>query len=401
MIAVRLPERPSGRVAALAILFALHASGVMAGQPVRFTEPERAMILSHGPWPPAEPADPSNRFSGDDAAIALGRVLFSDPGLSRDGSMSCATCHRRDRAMSDGRVRAMGRREMVRNTLAIANLDGRRWYGWDGRSDSLWAQSIHPLLNADELATDGYGLSRWIESIPALSDRYREVVGNTVSEEPAQDTLVNVSKLLAAWQETLQTPVTAFDRFRDALAAGEEMPESRFSSAARRGLRLFVGEGRCSLCHFGPRFSNDEFHHIGLPHFTAWGEVDPGRHGGIDIYLSNAYSRFGDFSDLEAEPAARSPGRYLVRSHEDWGRFRVPSLRNVARTAPYMHDGSIPDLPSVIRHYSELDTGRLHTDGESLLRPLGLTSRQAEDLQSFLETLSGDAESSPRFRGHE
>ena len=138
------------------------------------------------------------------------------------------------------------------------------------------------------------------------------------------------------------------------------MPESLYSPSARRGLKLFVGDGRCSLCHFGPRFTNDEFHHIGLPHFTWQGNVDPGRHGGIDTYRSNPYSRFGELSDQPAESAARSAGIFLFLSHEDWGRFRVPSLRKVSATAPYIHDGSLPDLPAVIRHYSEIDRDRLH-----------------------------------------
>ena len=206
--------------------------------------------------------------------------------------------------------------------------------------------------------------------------------------------MVNVSKILAAWQETLQTPRTSFDRFRDAVAAGDAVSQSRYPDAARRGLKLFVGEGRCSLCHFGPLFSNDEFHHIGLPHFTRRGSVDPGRHGGMQAYLASPFRRSGEFSDEPPEAAALAPGNFLARSHDDWGRFRVPSLRDVGATAPYMHDGSLPDLEAVVRHYSEIDMERLHAVGESLLRPLALSPEQVADLVAFLRTLDGDPETS-------
>ena len=113
-----------------------------------FTAEERAMILSHGPWPPPFEPDAGNRFSGNPDAIEFGRVLFHEPLLSRDGGMSCSSCHRADSAMADGLPRAIGRRELERNTPAIANLRGRRWYGWDGRSDSLWAQSHSPTAGS-------------------------------------------------------------------------------------------------------------------------------------------------------------------------------------------------------------------------------------------------------------
>ncbi len=348
------------------------------------------MIIAHGPWPPAPDPDISNRFSGDDDAIRFGRALFHDARLSADGSMQCATCHEARHAMGDGKPRALGRRELDRNTPALANLSGRRWFGWDGRSDNLWAQSIHPILNPDELAQDENSLARRIIEEADLARTYLEVTGRSPVDDPPREVLVNIAKSLAAWQETLVTPRTAFDRFRDALAEDRDVPDNVFSRSARRGLKLFVGEGRCSLCHFGPNFSNDEFHHAGVPHFTRNGSVDPGRHGGIGKYRASPYRRTGKFSDEDPESAARAPGNFVVRSHDDWGRFRVPSLRNVAATAPYMHDGSVADLPAVVRHYDEINMNLFHEDGESLLRPLGLDATGRADLEAFLRTLTGD-----------
>ncbi|MDE0715039.1 MAG: hypothetical protein OXI10_09265, partial [Gammaproteobacteria bacterium] len=343
-----------------------------ASEPVRFTPSERAMILSHGPWPQQQGRDPSNRFSGNGAAIRFGRALFSDARLSGGGDLSCASCHRPDRAMTDGLPRARGRALLDRNTPPIANLADRRWYGWTGQADTLWGQSIRPMLNPLEMAAAPELLARRVILSPDLARSYRRIVGRPPSAESPESILVNIGKMLSAWQETLVTPATPFDRFRDALARGEDVPADQFSASARRGLKFFVGEGRCSLCHFGPGFSNDEFHHIGLLHFVDGDRVDPGRHGGLDRYLRSPYTRAGPHSDEPPRSAAGAPGNFVSRNPDDWGRFRVPSLRNVAATAPYMHDGSLADLAQVVGHYNEIDMERLHATGETLLRPMGL-----------------------------
>lgn len=363
---------------------------LLADQGIRFSAAERAMILAHGPWPPAPTVDPSNRFSANAAAMDLGRQLFFDSRLSAGGRMSCGSCHLPGRAMTDGLARAAGRGRLDRNTPAVANLAGLRWYGWAGASDTLWGQSIRPLLDAREMALDAAELARLIRDDPIYARRYHAVTGQSPGVDSDAIVQVNVGKLLAAWQETLVTPVTAFDRFRDDLAAGRETPVQVFSLAARRGLKRFVGEGRCSLCHFGPRFSNDEFHPIGLGHFVDGGRVDPGRHGGLRRYRQSPFNRSGPHSDEPAESAAAAPGNFVSAGPDDWGTFRVPSLRNVGRTAPYMHDGSLPDLEAVMQHYNDLPTNRLHMDGESLLRPLGLDAAALADIIAFLRSLDGD-----------
>ena len=185
------------------------------------------------------------------------------------------------------------------------------------------------------------------------------------------------------------TPRTAFDAFRDALVSGAP---SDYPVRARRGLKLFVGKGRCAVCHAGPNFTHGEFHSIGLSHFVDSGQVDGGRFSGIEDLKASPYSRTGRFSDEPAVSANDAPVNFVVLKQTNWGEFRVPSLRNVANTAPYMHDGSIAKLEDVVRHYSEIDLERLHTDGESLLQPLGLSDGEVADLVAFLETLSGEVE---------
>ena len=120
-------------------------------RPVTFSAAERAAILAQGPWPPPQRPDPSNRYSGNPDAIALGRRLFFDTRLSIDGRQSCATCHDPAKSFADGKTRSVGRALVDRNAIALANLRLNRWFGWAGAADSLWAQSIHPIVEEKEL----------------------------------------------------------------------------------------------------------------------------------------------------------------------------------------------------------------------------------------------------------
>jgi cytochrome c peroxidase len=158
--------------------------------------------------------------------------------------------------------------------------------------------------------------------------------------------------------------------------------------AAQRGLKIFVGKGNCGTCHFGPQFTNGEFADTGVAFFVANGEVDPGRFGGIKKLRSSAHNLLGRFNDDPSR--ARATGtRHVESQPRNFGEFRVPGLREVARTAPYMHNGSLATLRDVVKFYSELNEERLHADGEKILRPLALSEREIEDLVAFLETLTG------------
>lgn len=355
-----------------------------------FTAAERRMILSHGPWPAATKPDPSNRYSSLGKAISAGRQLFSDKRLSLNEDLSCASCHVPEARFADGKPRSIGTGRVDRNAIALANLRLNRWFGWDGRSDTLWAQSIHPIVNPLEMNASAEVIADRISSHSDLSGLYRETFGSAVGDDKPLDALVSIAKVLAAYQETLTTPRTRFDAFRDAMARGDAAAMARYPAGARRGLKIFVGRGKCSFCHFGANFTNGEFHNIGLPHFADPGRVDQGRYGGIAMLRASPFTRTGAFSDEPGGTARRAPVNYLALNHRNWGEFRVPSLRNVANTGPYMHDGSKATLEDAVRHYSELDLERLHTDGESILQPLKLSDQEIRDVVAFLETLNGD-----------
>ena len=371
----------------VATAFLMLSPAKMANAEVILTTDEIQQTLSHGPWPVERETDPSNRVSGNKDAVELVRQMFSDPMLSRDGAMSCASCHQPDRNFAETVPRSMGRRLLDRNTPALLNLTSHRWFGWAGASDNLWAQSMLPILHPDEMGHDADSLKTAVEN-SQYADGYAALFGEA-RVQSAETVLVNVAKILAAYQETITTGKSSFDRFRDALEIGDLKTASAYPQAAQRGLKLFLGNGRCAFCHSGANFTNGEFHDAGVPYFLGPGQVDSGRHGGLQTLLKSPYTLDGAFSD-DAQKRGAWAVRGVIPTHADFGTFRVPSLRRVAHTAPYMHDGSLPDLEAVIAHYDQINTERLHADGEQLLRPLGLTSTEKKDLVAFLKSLSDD-----------
>jgi len=222
----------------------------------------------------------------------------------------------------------------------------------------------------------------------ALAAAYAGVFGATPAADPPELVLVNAAKALAAFQETITTVRTTFDAFRDALARGDRGAMAGYPMAAQRGLKIFVGKGQCTVCHHGPNFTNGEFDDVGVPFFAEPGRVDTGRHGGIAALRASPFNLLGRYND-DPEKAKASATRHVEPLHRNWGEFRVPSLRNVAATGPYMHNGTLATLRDVVRHYSEVEVERLHgDDGARLVRPLRLAAEEAADLVAFLETLS-------------
>ena len=372
-------------IARAAVLALLLGADAAAAQPLGWSADEVRAVLRHGPWPPPMARDPSNRVSGNRDAIALGEKLFFEPRLSQGGQLFCASCHVPYRAWQDGRRRARGLAEVDRNTPSVLNVRLQRWFGWDGAGDSLWAQSLRPILDAREMGASAAQVATLMREDAEYACRYRKSFGTAPASDDA-DVLVAVGKALAAFQETLASGRSAFDDFRDALERGEREALERYPRAAQRGLRIFVGKGACNVCHLGPAFSNGEFHDAGVPFFIRGG-VDPGRHGGIRRLQASVYNLLGRHND-DRSGAAATGTKHVALEHRNFGEFKVPGLRNVALTAPYMHNGSLATLADVVRHYSELNVERLHADGEAILKPLRLSSQESADLVAFLESLT-------------
>jgi cytochrome c peroxidase len=352
-----------------------------------FTDREIAIILSHGPWPGPMPSDPTNRVSGKQDAIQFGTRLFFDQRLSGSGTTACASCHVPERNWTDNLRRGTGVVELDRNTPTLMNLRGQRWYGWDGAADSLWSQSLRPILDARELAATPRHVAQLVRSDEQLSCRYRQVFGSPPSATDDEAVLVNVAKSLAAFQETLMSGRTPFDQFRDTLARGEPPSSWTYSEPAQRGLQIFIGKGACTSCHSGPNFTNGEFFSTGLSRFEPLGKPDPGRHAGILQLRASRFNLLGPYND-DASGASAMRTRQAAVEKGNVGEFKVPSLRNLILTAPYGRDGRVETIAEVVRHYAGLDPVRLHAKDGQPTRPLNLTAREQTDLVVFLESLS-------------
>lgn len=274
-----------------------------------------------------------------ESEIELGRRLFFDPILSADGQVSCASCHSPSRGYADGRRTPLGVGGRVgkRNAPSVVNRLFGREHFWDGRAASLAEQALGPLLAADEMGNDPELLRERL----AQDEGYRREFQRVYGAEPQ---LALLARALAAFQLTLVSGDSAFDRWE---WGGES---EALDAAARRGLRLFRGKARCTLCHTGFHFSDERYHSLGLE--------DP------------------------------DPGRAAVTGEErDRGAFRTPSLRNVALTAPYLHDGSLASLEEVVEFYARGGGGAEHRS--PLLAPLDLDEGERRDLVGFLHSLTG------------
>ena len=358
-----------GLLAALALVAGLGLALTTDVPPLR--PDELASIGSLGPWPPPAVRDASNRVSGRPEAAALGEALFHSTRLSTVGGLRCASCHEPWRHLTDGRARALGAEPGARNTPSLLNVRLQHWFGWDGGNDSLWSQSIRPMLDGREMRSDAAHVAQALRDDETLKRLYALAFGHA---PPADDetALVDGGKALAAYQETLTSGRTPFDAFREALARGNADAVGRYPVAAQRGLRLFIGSGRCVDCHAGPNFSDGEFHRSTIASKLHDGTPDGGRALGVEKLLASPYARSGRFDDeIRAAPRpASQPG--------EAGAFRTPGLREVSGTPPYMHDGSIANLCEALQPHAALEG-----------RPVPLlTLAERRDLVAFLRTLS-------------
>ena len=358
---------------------------LLAETKLLLTPQQLIQVLAHGPWPPIARPDPSNRLSGNVEAIEFGKRLFFSTRLSGDNTKSCVSCHAPDDAFANGRVIKNDLLKLDRNTLSLFNVSFNRWFGWDGSNDNLWAQSLRPIINNAEMNLPKQKLRVVVKESTFLKP-YQHFFGD-ISKHNNELVLVNIAKALAAFQETLVTQKTPFDDFREAVANKNWRDAAKYPESAQRGLSLFLGRGNCSFCHSGSLFSNGEFHDAGVPYFIRPGVVDKGRHQGIKNLKKSPFTLASDYND-DPEKTGAWAVRKVAEQHSNFGIFRVPSLRNVAKTAPYMHNGSLPTLEAVVTHYSNINTERLHADGEAILKPLNLSDQEVDDLVGLLQTLS-------------
>lgn len=388
---------------------------------IEFTEAELKRILRHSPLPDP-PADPTNRWADHPGAVELGRLLFFEPRLSATGDTSCATCHDPAKSFTDGRALSQGAGPGLRNTMSLWNVAYNRWFFWDGRADTLWSQALQPIERDIELNGSRTRLARLLFADEGLRRAYESVFGDPpdvsdparfpeearpaaagvedaghrawsgMSEsdrEQVNQVFVNAGKAIAAFERRLLSRRAPFDVFVEGLREGDPVKASALSESAQRGLKFFMGEGNCFFCHAGPNFTDNEFHNIRVPPLDPARPPDSGRFHGAEQVLRDPFNALGPYSD-ERSGAAADKIEFLANSPENWGRVKTPSLRNVATTAPYMHQGQFADLDAVLRYYSTLEGAVTfgHHDRENIIRPLNLTPEQMADLRAFLESLT-------------
>jgi cytochrome c peroxidase len=288
------------------------------------------------------PVPEDNLFTAE--KVALGKRLFFDRILSRDRSQACVFCHDPGRAYTDGRAVAIGvfGRAGTRSAPTLVNRGYGASFFWDGRIPTLEEQVLQPIQDANEMdMTLDEALAR-LKDDPDYPSLFRAALGAEVSVE-------GLAHALASYLRTILSGDAPVDRYMN----GER---EALSEEARQGLAVFRGKGNCTACHVGPTFTDERFHDTGV----AW--------------------RDGRFSD---------PGRFAVSGKaEDQGAFKVPTLREVARTAPYMHDGSLATLEEVIEFYDRGGNPSPYLDPE--IRPIHLSDDEKTALGTFLrEGLAG------------
>jgi cytochrome c peroxidase len=311
--------------------------------------------------------------------VELGQTLFFDTRLSTDGSVSCATCHDPAHGFADPRGEAtsagVGGAVGTRNAPTVLNAAFLASQFWDGREPTLEAQAVQPLINPIEHGFVDHPAV--VEQLRGLDD-YRPLFSKAFGSEEV--TIDRVGQALATFERTLISLDAPIDRF----LTGDE---DAISASAKRGWELFNGKARCNTCHGRidvlPFFTDDLFHNIGV----GVERVDfdaVARRVASDVQKGKSLDELA-LTDMEASEL----GRFLVtRELKDMGAFKTPQLRNVALTAPYMHDGSEATLEDTIAFYDRGGNDNPYLDGG--MRPLGLTEQEKADLVVLMKAFTSD-----------
>lgn len=276
----------------------------------------------------------------DAAKIELGKQLYFDARLSRDNTISCASCHDPAKGYSNGEQFAtgVGGKKGGRNSPTVLNTAYQKFQFWDGREPSLEAQALGPIQNPIEMNMTLPEVVAKLNKIEGYRTQFQKVFKTEVTSD-------GIAKAIAAFERTILSGDAPYDRFK----AGDK---TAMSESAQRGMKLFSGKAHCSACHSGANFTDNGFHNIGV--------------------------------GIGKDKKAADQGRYVIsKLPEDIGSFKTPTLRDIAKTGPYMHDGSMKTLEEVVEHYNKGGIANDQLDEE--IYPLKLTADEKKDLIAFMK----------------
>ena len=277
--------------------------------------------------------------------VELGKMLYFDKRLSFDKTVSCSSCHDPNKGYTDQRQFSEGfqKKNGNRNSPSVINSGYRFFQFWDGRAPSLEEQAKGPMENPVEMAHTLAGATQRVAEVKGYAPYFEAAFGDS------EVTIERIVKAIASFERTVLSGNSAWDRFT------QNQDTTALSESAQRGLKLFEGKARCTQCHVGFNLTDEMFHNLGVGMSAAKPDL----------------------------------GRYdVTKAEKDKGAFKTPQLRDLLRTAPYMHDGSVKTLEEVIELYDK--GGEANPWLDEKMKPLDLNEQEKADLLEFLKSLEGD-----------
>lgn len=413
-----MDSTPRGFVAAISVFALLLGSG--CGRSPDLKRPwsaEEARLLRSLCLDTKLPASPGNRFADNVAAAELGKKLFFDSRLSASGKINCASCHDPKQWFTDGRGLAVGKEQTARGAPSIIGSQWLPFVYWDGRKDSLWSQALGPIEADKEHGFSRVGVAHVLArhyredyeaifgALPPMSDSQRFPSQarpveddsthphqqawqkmSTADREAVNRVFAHFGKAIEAYERKLLPRRAAFDKFACEVSVGDPATHhAALSADALAGARQFIGVGGCVNCHNGPLLTDKGFHNLGLAGVAGRSGVDVGRTLGAAKVKKDPFSCGGRYSDdRDCEEL-----RFLNPRFDDFlGAFKTPTLRNVEKTAPYMHAGQHKTLLDVVNHYKELP-GKPRIGHRDLVLKKIDPSVDPHKIVAFLKTLTG------------
>lgn len=394
--------RPWLIVAIIAVLLATaYQTWLRLATPPEWVDAERKVLASLWIGNLGElPSNPGNAVADNPRAASLGHRLFFDGRMSANGMIACSTCHQPIRQFTDGLPRGVAIGTSKRNTPSIVGTAYSPWLYWDGRKDSQWSQALSPLEDPNEHGGNRNDIIRLIGTDANYRADYEHLFGDlpdlhapaAANAHEIDRAFANVGKAIAAYERRLRPGPSRFDRYIEhVLAGGHTIEQNELTIDEIKGLRLFIGEARCTECHNGPLLTNNEFHNTGV--LSAPGETpDRGRVDGARLVIADPFNCLGAFSDDVDRVCPEL--RYIRRGAELIGATRTPSLRNIQNSAPFQSKGQLPVLSAVLDHYNAAPFAMI---GHNEAKPLKLKQWELRQLEAFLNTLAAPIDADPKW----